>query len=259
MFSLKRKEWQLHHPETLIGAALIGCALLLTSVVAAGDAEDVDMASRLAELLRAGRSVVSNYQTLINDPTIGDKEIDSTRFVKEAVALYSERMAQEPFSGDLTERDRRLVQAQLDAMREVLDEHQDDINREGIGFKGFVPAIFARLINEKFSAKVGQEARVRVTAPEQLVRNRKSLPDPWERQIIQDVFSDPKRARGRRTWRSRKSMDARLSGCCCPNITRDSCLTCHGEPKGEIDVTGYPKEGGKAGDLGGAISIVLFK
>ncbi len=30
-------------------------------------------------------------------------------------------------------------------------------------------------------------------------------------------------------------------------------------PKGEIDVTGYPKEGGKAGDLGGAISIVLFK
>ncbi len=179
-----------------IGAALIGCALLLTSVVAAGDAEDVDMASRLAELLRAGRSIVSNYQTLINDPTIGDKEIDSTRFVKEAVALYSERMGQEPFSGELTERDRRLVQAQLDAMREVLDEHQDDINREGIGFKGFVPAIFARLINEKFAAKVGQEARVRVTAPEQLVRNRKSLPDAWERQIIQDVFSDPKRAKG---------------------------------------------------------------
>ena len=44
-----------------------------------------------------------------------------------------------------------------------------------------------------------------------------------------------------------------------PEYYTDSCLTCHGEPKGEIDVTGYPKEGGKAGDLGGAISIVLFK
>jgi hypothetical protein len=242
-----------------IGAALIGCALLLTSVVAAGDAEDVDMASRLAELLRAGRSVVSNYQTLINDPTIGDKEIDSSRFVKEAVALYSERVAQEPFSGDLTERDRRLVQAQLDAMREVLDEHQDDINREGIGFKGFVPAIFARLINEKFSTKVGQEARVRVTAPEHLVRNRKSLPDPWERQIIQDVFSDPKRAKGE-AYMEVTEVDGRPAfRMLLPEYYTDSCLTCHGEPKGEIDVTGYPKEGGKAGDLGGAISIVLFK
>ena len=90
-----------------IGAALIGCALLLTSTVVAGDAEDVDMASRLAEMLRAGRSIVSNHQTLINDPTIGDKQIDSTRFVKESVALYAERMGKEPFSGDLTERDRR--------------------------------------------------------------------------------------------------------------------------------------------------------
>ena len=44
-----------------------------------------------------------------------------------------------------------------------------------------------------------------------------------------------------------------------PEYYTDSCLTCHGEPKGEIDVTGYPKEGGKTGDLGGAISIVLFK
>ena len=242
-----------------IGAVIIGCALLLTSTVVAGDAEDVDMASRLAELLRAGRSIVSNHQTLINDPTIGDKQIDSTRFAKEAVALYAERMGKEPFSGDLTERDRRLVQAQLDAMREVLDEHQEDINRKGIGFKGFVPAIFARLINEKFAATVGQEARVRVTAPEQLVRNRKSLPDAWERQIIQEVFSDPKRAKGE-AYMEVAEVDGRPAfRMLLPEYYTDSCLTCHGEPKGEIDVTGYPKEGGKAGDLGGAISIVLFK
>ncbi len=245
--------------QKIVGAALIGCALLMTSVTAAGDADDVDMASRLAELLRAGRSIVSNYQTHINDPTIGDKDIDSARFVNEAIALYAERMGQEPVSGELTERDRRLLQAQLDAMREVLDEHQDDINREGIGFKGFVPAIFARLINEKFSAKVGEEARIRVTAPEQLVRNRKSLPDAWEKLIIQDVFADPKRAKGE-AYMEVAEVDGRPAfRMLLPEYYTDSCLTCHGEPKGEIDVTGYPKEGGKAGDLGGAISIVLFK
>ena len=237
----------------------MGCALVLPSARAADDAEDVAMASRLAEMLRAGRAIVSNYQTLINDPTIGDKGLDSTRFVNEVVALYTERMGSEPLSGDLSERDRRLVEAQLDAMREVLDEHQADLNRKGIGFKGFVPAIFARLLNEKFAARASNEARVRVTAPEQLVRNRKSLPDAWEVKIIQSVFSDPKRAKGE-AYKEVTNVDGRPAfRMLLPEYYTASCLTCHGEPKGEIDVTGYPKEGGKAGDLGGAISIVLFK
>ncbi|MGH7205242.1 MAG: c-type heme family protein [Nitrospiraceae bacterium] len=36
-----------------------------------------------------------------------------------------------------------------------------------------------------------------------------------------------------------------------------NCLNCHGGPKGERDISGYPKEGGKEGDLGGAISVKL--
>ena len=37
----------------------------------------------------------------------------------------------------------------------------------------------------------------------------------------------------------------------------ESCLRCHGQPKGELDPTGYPKEGLKLGDVAGAISVVL--
>jgi signal transduction histidine kinase len=36
-----------------------------------------------------------------------------------------------------------------------------------------------------------------------------------------------------------------------------NCLECHGEPAGEPDVLGYPKEGWKIGDLAGAVSIVM--
>ena len=36
-----------------------------------------------------------------------------------------------------------------------------------------------------------------------------------------------------------------------------SCLSCHGEPKGERDTSGYPKEGEKEGQLGGAISVIV--
>jgi hypothetical protein len=44
-----------------------------------------------------------------------------------------------------------------------------------------------------------------------------------------------------------------------PEYYGASCLSCHGQPKGEVDITGYPKEGAAAGDLSGAISITIFK
>ncbi|MBL8044393.1 MAG: DUF3365 domain-containing protein [Nitrospira sp.] len=36
-----------------------------------------------------------------------------------------------------------------------------------------------------------------------------------------------------------------------------ACLSCHGAPKGERDVTGYAREGSQEGTLGGAISVKL--
>ena len=44
-----------------------------------------------------------------------------------------------------------------------------------------------------------------------------------------------------------------------PEYYASSCLSCHGSPKGQTDITGYPKEGGKEGDLGAIISVTLFK
>jgi hypothetical protein len=233
--------------------------MLLFSPAAAEEAPDVATGTRLAEVLRAARSVLSNYQSLINDPALGDKHLDGERFTAEALALYTKRTGSELISAGLAERDRKLLQAQVEAMREVVDEQQDDINRPGIGFKGFVPAVFARLMNEKFAAKVGNEALVRVTAPEVLVRNRKSLPDAWETRVIAEVFSDPQRPKGDLYTEVTEVNGRPAFRMLLPEYYTESCLSCHGAPKGEIDVTGYPKEGGKAGDLGGAISIVLFK
>jgi hypothetical protein len=43
-----------------------------------------------------------------------------------------------------------------------------------------------------------------------------------------------------------------------PEYYVESCLACHGSPKGQMDITGYPKEGGKLNDLGAVISITLY-
>jgi hypothetical protein len=230
-------------------------------VVPAVGAEQEDMATgeKLAALLRAGRTVVSSNQALINDPAVGDKKFDGAKLAQDAEEIYAGQTGDAPLAGAVSERDRRLLAAQLEAMRATVDDHQDDINAAGVGFKGFIPAVFARITNEKFAAAVGEEARVRVTAPLDLVRNRKAKPDKWERNVLETKFSAPDWPKGE-AYTEMAEVDGRPAfRMLLPEYYRESCLSCHGEPKGQTDITGYPMEGGKVGALAGAISITLFK
>lgn len=235
--------------------------LLALCLSRAGATEDADLAigKKLADMLRAGRNVVSASQPLINDPETADKGFTGERFVGEAQELYAQRVGASLLDGTLSERDRRLLEAQLQAMRRVVDEHQSDINQPGVGFKGFIPAVFARLTNEEFAAIVGSEARVRVTAPVEFVRNRKARPDAWERDVLESRFIDPGWPKGAPYTEVVEFEGRPAFRMILPEYYGESCLACHGGPKGETDITGYPKEGGRAGDLGGAISIVIFR
>ncbi|MER9228992.1 adenylate/guanylate cyclase domain-containing protein [Mesorhizobium sp. M0664] len=70
------------------------------------------------------------------------------------------------------------------------------------------------------------------------MRNRKSLPDAWEAQIIESVLLDPQRAKG--AYTDVTEADGRRSfRILLPEYYTGSCLSSHGEPKGEIDVTGH--------------------
>jgi hypothetical protein len=40
-------------------------------------------------------------------------------------------------------------------------------------------------------------------------------------------------------------------------VVHQSCLSCHGEPRGDRDITGGKKEGQKEGDLAGALSWTI--
>ena len=225
----------------------------------AANLDNKEMAIKLANLLRAGRNVVSTNQPLINDPDIGEKNFTGDKLVAEAEAIYAKRTGSPLTMDGLSERDRRLVAAQKEAMLRIVEQHQSDINKEGVGFKGFIPAVFARLVNEEFETLAGSEARVRVTAPTNLVRNRKSRPDAWEREVLETRLLADDWPKGQ-YYTERVDFEGRPAfRMLFPEYYRASCLSCHGQPQGELDITGYPKEGGKEGDLGGAISIVIFE
>lgn len=243
-----------------LGLALAFLAGTLSlSSLSAQDQSDQIVAARLAEFLRSGRTVISQYQELINDPTKGDKGLTGERVLAEASAIYQKQTGEDPLTTDPNSKEGRLLRAQMEAIKDVMAENQGTINAPNIGFKGFIPAIFARLVNEKFQEKVGAEALIKVTAPEELIRNRKARPDDWEKAVLTDKFAKPDWPKGE-AFSEAASVDGRAAfRMIVPEYYRASCLTCHGVPKGEMDITGYPKEGGKEGDLGAAISVTLFQ
>jgi hypothetical protein len=220
--------------------------------------DDVVTAESLATMLRAGRTVVSRHQADINNPDVGNKGLTGAVLLAETARLYKEATGVDPFSIDISTQRGRLLRAQMDSIVEVVDANQATINKKGLGFKAFIPSTFGRLVNEAFSRRAGNEADVKVTAPPDLIRNLKARADTWERKIIMEKFLSPNWPKGKDFSEKFESKGRPAFRMAVPEYYAASCLSCHGGPKGEIDVTGYPKEGGSEGDLGGVISISLY-
>ncbi|HQU69810.1 MAG TPA: DUF3365 domain-containing protein [Albidovulum sp.] len=219
----------------------------------------METALRLASLLRSARSVIASQQKLINDPAIGDKGLTGDHVLELATKAYLEANGTEPLHDGQDPLEARLIAAQMKAIRAVMADNQATINADGIGFKGFVPAVFGRLVNESFANLVGTEAQVKVTAPPDLVRNRKAMPDDWETKVIEADLMSPDWPKGQVYAELTELGGKPAYRVLVPEYYSTGCLSCHGEPAGEIDITGYPKEGGREGDLGGVISISIFR
>jgi Protein of unknown function (DUF3365) len=87
-------------------------------------------------------------------------------------------------------------------------------------------------------------------------RNSQNAPDEFERRMLAR-FADPTYPRQSDGILSEVVNDGKAVRVMLPLYYQKACLACHGEPKGERDLSGYPKEGAKEGDLGGAISVKL--
>ncbi len=218
-----------------------------------------EIALSLSTLLRSARAVISNKQKHINNPEIGDKGLSADVVVGIAKENYRKATGEDIDGIDPDSLHGQLVAAELQAVRDVMDEAQSTINEEGVGLKGFLPAIFARLVTQKFGAAVGDKATIKLTAPKNYVRNRANRPDKWENKVIETMFRSPDHETGQHFAEITDVKGKNAYRLILPEYYKESCLACHGKPKGERDITGGKKEGGTLGELGGAISVVIYE
>ena len=208
-------------------------------------------AQLLTTLLNAGRVVVEQNQTLINDPSRGDKEFTPEvfeRLLREEFFQQTHIDLKQPPSS-LPSLAKELLAALLLASKEVVGDAQFVINQRGIGYKNFIPATFGSQTARKFSNRSHVTIKQTTLNP----RNLKNTPDPYEEAVLNRLAHQAAVTAPTVEWVD----GGRLLRTVMPIYYSDDCLTCHGSPKGILDISGYPREGAQAGALAGAISIQI--
>ena len=216
-----------------------------------------ETARLLAVLLDSGRVVLGRAQSTINNPRIGDKGFSSSIFEGQLRAEFQTRTRHDLHNlavAPMPDSAKHLLLRLAFFMQKAVHDVQPDINKKGIGFKGFIPATFGTQVAYSFSKDTGLKLR-QIGPPGTEPRNPDNKPNEQEEQLLYAVQKSHPRVGDHIV--EQQLADIRGVRVMLPLFYSKQCLACHGNPKGQVDISGYPKEGFKEGDLGGAISIVL--
>jgi len=218
--------------------------------------------TEVAKIYQAAMVYIFTQQPLINSDTQEKDVLFGQLFINNVKNKYNVMFGQV-----FTANNDEYINYLLTLMMLVMEDNRTLLLDNEIGFKGFIPAIFAFQLSQKFKQR-GYGLNIKFTNFEERVRNKLNAPDHWEKAAliklnnnnVKSVFNENVLFRG--TSASRYMRPVKM---------KPMCLSCHGIPqnnptynsniKEQIhykDKTGFIMEGWKLEDLGGAISVVLY-
>ena len=233
--------------------------IFLPLMAVAGPVEDASETGRLlAILLDTGRATIAKKQELINDASKANKGFTSDVFERQVAEEFQQRTGialTNLEAAEVPAMAKPLLARLMQESKKTIDTYQSVINVPGFAYKGLIPATFGTETASRFQSWSG--IYMKQTAPSHLVRNPRNKPDEYESAVLAK-FSSTSPSEAPDTVFTEVTDDGKFVRVLLPLFYQRSCLACHGEPKGQRDITGYPREGAKEGELGGAISVKLI-
>jgi hypothetical protein len=233
----------------------IALCLPVTSLEAEDPSSTMETGRLLAILLDCGRVTIAANQSLINDPEKGYKGFTPALFEQQLLVTFQTRTGVDLHDLDhaaVPDLAKPLLARLIEESKKTVASYQAVINITGIRYKGLIPATFGTETAARFQAWSG--VYMKQTAPPGLLRNPKNKPDEYEAGVLQKL-QDASFKGDDKTFS--ETVGGKSVRVLLPLFYSKQCLSCHGEPKGERDISGYPREGGREGELGGAISVKI--
>ncbi len=148
----------------------------------------------------------------------------------------------------------RMLTREMDSVWEFISLNQDVINRDSTGeysYKG----IHCALAGKSVAALFSRDNDYTIGFTRENPRNPANAPDEFELEGLAafndnpgltEYYDEVSDEDGELVFRYMRVMPV-----------KEDCLECHGQPRGEIDATGYEKEGWTLGQVGGATSVTV--
>jgi uncharacterized protein DUF3365 len=207
----------------------------------------------LAVLLDSGRNVINEHQVPLDEQGKTGKNFTPDMFERQLLDVFRSRSGtdlRDLEAARIPAKAKKLLKELVLVSTQVVAEAQPEINRRDGGLKEFIPAIFGARVATRFTERTNVRLKQTALTP----RNPLNAPDDVERTAL-EAFADPSYPLEKVISEvTAESGSLRLMF---PLYTTRKCLDCHGDPKGELDRTGYPREGLRLGQSAGAISVVI--
>lgn len=221
---------------------------LCTPMLFAGEKEE-SIGIAVVEYLISARAVIAQNQKLINDASKGDKGFTPDVYEQQVRKEFMARAQADITKLGNDDFGKALSDIHQSA-KQVIGEAQAQINVLGKEFKGFNPAAFGARVG----AMLLKRSDIQIKQTSLHFRGTYNKPDDFEVAILKKFEKGAKEQTHTEevVVNGKKSLRYMV-----PVYIAKSCLNCHGDPVGTVDVSGHKREGYKEGDLRGAISIVV--
>ena len=215
--------------------------------------EDEGIAKELTILLKASRAVLVQNKPLIKDPKGAGIGVD--KFTEFTMANY-EKMAGSKFKmadGAKGQAQKMLVDAIKGVVGDVVSGKDTKLDPKG----RFLPAIFARKAATRFGEVSGGKMYLKLTTQDKYLVNASNKADAWEKGVIDGKFLKADWKKGATHSEMSTHNGKKAFRLILPEYYKAGCMGCHGGTNGAAIHAG--KKEGKVGELGGAISVAIYK
>lgn len=214
---------------------------------------DEEVAKELTILLKASRAVLVQHKPLIKDPKGAGISVDD--FMGFTMANY-EKMAGKKFQmgdGAMGKAQGMMVDAIKGVVGDVVSGKDTALDPKG----RFLPAIFARKAAARFGEISGGKMYLKLTTRDAYLVNAANKADAWEKGVIDGKFLKAGWEKGKTYSEMAKHGGKDAFRLILPEYFKKGCMGCHGGENGAKIHAG--KAPGNVGELGGAISVAIYK